>query len=265
MQGSIHDILAGDYWDILKPKKLCFDRSPYGRRVRREPIIAFDINSVRSYDKDGRLHIATANISKSNICPYQGQEIPNADELDLDPNQIYQLFRAPEELQRACPTFNNLPILSEHVPVTAEEHDFDATIGATGGEARFEMPYLKNSLVIWPKAAIDGIESGRKREISSAYHYRMDPTPGVFQGQRYQGVMRDIVGNHCAIVETGRAGQDVIVGDAMPNFNTVAVTFPSKPVQKRFTVIVGKHHLTTNNRQRAMEVADHYKTSIIAR
>src|SRR6202012_2673760 len=31
---------------------------------------------------------------------------------------------------------------------------------------------------------------------------------------RYDGVMRDIVGNHVALVEEGRAGPDVMVGDS---------------------------------------------------
>ncbi|MCV5420626.1 DUF2213 domain-containing protein, partial [Escherichia coli] len=32
----------------------------------------------------------------------------------------------------------------------------------------------------------------------------------------YDGVMRDIVGNHVALVTEGRAGSDVVVGDSIP-------------------------------------------------
>jgi hypothetical protein len=40
-------------------------------------------------------------------------------------------------------------------------------------------------------------------------------TPGVSpQGEKYDGVMRDIVGNHVALVKEGRAGADVVVGDS---------------------------------------------------
>jgi hypothetical protein len=39
-------------------------------------------------------------------------------------------------------------------------------------------------------------------------------TPGTYGGIKYDGVMRDIVGNHVALVEEGRAGADVHVGDA---------------------------------------------------
>jgi hypothetical protein len=67
--------------------------------------------------------------------------------------------------------------------------------------------------VVWDADAIDGIESGEQRELSAAYRYEPDMTPGTYQGVRYDGVMRDIEGNHVALVESGRAGSDVIVGD----------------------------------------------------
>jgi len=38
--------------------------------------LAFD-RSARRIDADGRLHIDTSHISKANICPYYGKEIPN--------------------------------------------------------------------------------------------------------------------------------------------------------------------------------------------
>jgi hypothetical protein len=39
-------------------------------------------------------------------------------------------------------------------------------------------------------------------------------TPGMYEGQRYDGVMRDIQGNHVALVEVGRAGPDVMAADS---------------------------------------------------
>jgi hypothetical protein len=38
-------------------------------------------------------------------------------------------------------------------------------------------------------------------------------TPGMYEGQRYDGVMRDIQGNHVALVKSGRAGSDVMAAD----------------------------------------------------
>ena len=186
--------------------------------VGRE-FIAKDAETVRSYDPDGRLHVSASNISKANICPYAGREIPGWRALGLDPDRVYSLLRDPDELAAAAETFNNLPVLSEHVPVTAlaeDSHRPDIVVGSTGTDAAFDGEYLTNSLVIWAKPSIEGIETDEKRELSSAYRYRADMTPGNYEGVAYDGVMRDIVGNHVALVFEGRAGPDVIVGDEKP-------------------------------------------------
>ncbi|MFG1401991.1 DUF2213 domain-containing protein [Xanthobacter sediminis] len=156
-------------------------------------------------------------ISKANVCPYYGKEIPGFECLGLDPDKVYQLYRDPEELERAAPSFNNLPLLSRHVPVTADSHQPDLVVGSTGTDAVFEAPYLKNSLVIWARDAIGGVESNAQKELSCAYRYRADMTSGDIDGEPYDGVMRDIVGNHLAIVGEGRAGPDVVVGDSKEN------------------------------------------------
>lgn len=180
----------------------------------RAPGLAFDRSTVRTYSQDGRLHVAVSNISKAAVNPYVGKEIPDWDKLGLDPKKIYKLYRDPEELAKAADTFNNLPLLSRHVPVTADDHKPELVMGSTGTDAEFAAPFLRNSLVLWAREGIDAVESEERRELSSAYRYRADMTPGVIDGDRYDGVMRDIKGNHVALVEEGRAGADVVVGDS---------------------------------------------------
>jgi hypothetical protein len=176
---------------------------------------AFD-RSVRTIDADGRMHVQISNISKANVCPYLGREIPGAESLGLNPDKVYMLLRDPGELAKAASTFNNIPLLSTHVPVSADEPQKELIVGSTGTDAMFEAPYLKNSLVVWDSIAIAGIDSKEQCELSSAYRYTPDMTPGVYEGIAYDGVMRNIVGNHVALVEVGRAGPDVVVGDADP-------------------------------------------------
>ena len=172
--------------------------------------------SLRSYDQDGRLHVESSNISKATVNPYYGSEIPNYQQLGLEPKKVYYLLRDPEELKKAAPTFNNLPLLSKHIPVSADEPQKEVIAGTTGSDTVFENGYLKCSLAVWDAEAIAGIESGEQVELSSAYHYTADMTAGEFEGRLYDGVMRDIVGNHVALVDVGRAGRDVVVSDADP-------------------------------------------------
>jgi len=182
--------------------------------MEKSNVLAFDRGSVRTIDQDGRMHVALTCISKANVCGYMGSEIPDAEKFGLDPNKVYQLYRDPEELAKAAESFNNIPLLSQHVPVSVDDHQPDLVVGATGSDAVFKAPYLMNSLVIWEAAAIKGIESDTQRELSCAYRYEPDMTPGEINGIRFDGVMRNILGNHIALVEIGRAGPDVIVGDS---------------------------------------------------
>ena len=171
--------------------------------------------SVRREDVDGRLHIKVANISKACVSPYKGEEIPRQKELGLDPGRIYKLLRAPDELARAetVQSANNIQLMSAHVAVTAAKPKEEYVAGTLGSDAEFVAPYLRNSLAIWRQEDIDDIVSRDRCELSMGYRYDADMTPGSFEGERYDGVMRNIIFNHCALVEFGRAGPDVVVGD----------------------------------------------------
>jgi hypothetical protein len=181
--------------------------------------IAFDRKSVRTFDTDGHMHVARTPISKANVCEYYGYEIPDADKLGLDPQRRYKLLRHPDELAKAAASSNGKPLLIKHVPTSADDHQTDAVVGAVGTDAKFEHPYLYNSLSVWDGDAIEGIKDETQKELSSAYRYRADMTPGTYEGVPYDGVMRDIEFNHVALVPEGRAGADVVVGDSKPKGN----------------------------------------------
>ena len=182
-----------------------------------KPTIAFDKSSVRSYDKDGRLHVAVTPISKANVCKYLGREIPGWDSLGLDPNKVYNMYRDPAELEKGAASFNNLPLLKKHIQVSADAPMKDDVVGSIGSDVHFDAPYLKASLCVWDSEAIALIDAQELDELSSAYHYVPIMEPGTTpEGEAYDGRMTDIIGNHLALVETGRAGPDVAVADSMP-------------------------------------------------
>jgi Uncharacterized protein conserved in bacteria (DUF2213) len=201
---------------LAMDKALAMDRSSWKPLRSEREIIAMDRAgpSLRRLSEDGHLHVKQSNISKATVNPYWGAEIPDHVKLGLDPKQKYMLLRHPRELAKAADTFNNLPILAEHTPVSAGKHPSDLVVGSTGTDAVYHHPYLRNSLVFWPQAAIDAIDNGEQRELSAAYHYDPVMTPGIYEGQRYDGIMTNIRGNHVSIVSDGRAGGDVVVADA---------------------------------------------------
>ncbi|HBW4086723.1 Uncharacterized protein conserved in bacteria [Klebsiella pneumoniae] len=179
--------------------------------------LAFDRASVRTIDANGRLQISRTNISKANVNGYYGREIPGSEELGLEPNKLYRLWRHPDELRKAAKTFNNIPVLSKHIPDFPNDPPNEFRVGVTHSNAEFDGTYLTVGMSIWDNSAIAGIESGEQRELSASYKYVADMTPGVTpDGEPYDGVMRDIFGNHEALVPDGRAGPDVLVADSLP-------------------------------------------------
>lgn len=209
------------------------------REEEKEPEHAMDERmaldkSVRSYDKDGRLRVERVPITKANVCEYWGHEIPDAEKLGLEPNKKYSLLRDPEELKKAAKSWDGNQLLIKHIPVNADDHQPDQIVGSVGTDGEWQDPYVYNSLSVWAREGIDGIEDKSQHQLSSAYHYRADMTPGVFRGIRFDGVMRDISGNHVALVTEGRAGADVVVGDSKlktKEINMAKVVFTRKGAQ----------------------------------
>jgi len=191
--------------------------------------------SSRNYDTAGRLHVRDSVITAAQVNEYLGSEINDWQRLGLDPDRRYKLLRDPEELSRAVHTFNGLPVLARHQPSTASDHPRDVTIGATGNDATFDGTELRNSLVIWPAYAIDLIESGEQRDLSCGYEFTADMTPGVYRGERYDGVMRNLIGNHVALVAAGRV-EGAMIGDAAPHlgFDSTNNAFFRRRLPMRF-------------------------------
>lgn len=180
-------------------------------------MLAFDsyrLETCREKDCNGFLHVALCNITKEQVVPYYGREIPNYKELGFLPDEIYYGYRPADELKKGAETFNNLPLLDKHIEDGAEKEDAKKhRVGSLGDKVKFNAPYLQNSLIVYDQKAIDKVEDGTQKELSCAYRYDPIKQSGEFGGQRYDFVMTNIRGNHVALVEEGRAGSDVVVAD----------------------------------------------------
>ena len=181
----------------------------------RDPlVIALDrIPSDRIYDQDGHLHVAQVHITKAGVSPYYGHEIPHWEELGLKSDKIYRLLRDPAELERAAATLHNKPLLFGHKPVHAEDHDHQMTVG-TVSKPTWNAPYIDGDMACWVQQAIDCVKNDTQKELSSAYHYKAVMTPGVYEGEAFDGRMVNISFNHVALVPKGRVGPDCVVSDS---------------------------------------------------
>ena len=184
--------------------------------MSRKDTVVFDAKSARHYDENGFLHVDPCHITKEQVVPYYGREIPGWRELGLEADKIYHVYRPAEELEKAYKTFNGLPLLLEHHPESAENPQKLHRVGSLGDQAIWNPPYIDVALHVTDQDAIDAIKDGRFKELSAAYQYDPVLHYGEFDGSPYEVVMTNIRGNHVALVKEGRAGPDVVVADAKP-------------------------------------------------
>lgn len=167
--------------------------------------------SKRQRDINGYLLVRDNPISKVGIFPYMGSEIGAP-----DANRIYHVYRPEEELSNpdTIASFNLLPFIDDHefLGIDGMAPEKKGVQGTTGENAAFIYPYLTNSLRVYSDYAQDLIGNG-KTELSPSYRCEYDFTTGVFDGDKYDAIQRNIRGNHLALVEKGRTGKDVAVLD----------------------------------------------------
>lgn len=180
----------------------------------------FAMDSARSYDRNGHLLVNRTVITKADVNGYRGSSIPKWKELGLQPDKEYMLLRDPDELRKSLDTFKGLQLLMQHIPVHAEEPEKESTIGSIGTVLDMDNDgRVWSSLRVYDQEGINYIESkddnAKLGELSAGYAYDADMTAGTFNGKPYDGIMRNIHGNHVAIVHRGRIGSDAIIADSI--------------------------------------------------
>lgn len=173
-------------------------------------------DSSREEDLNGFIEIKGNPLSKVGVFPYAGHQISQ----DLEPNKIYQIYRPEEELsnEETINSFRLLPFTDEHAMLGSEDEGMlpaekKGVHGVIGEDVYYDDGYLKGNLKIFSEKLADLINSGKK-ELSIGYRCLYDMTPGVYNGEKYDGIQRSIRGNHLALVDEGRSGHDVSVLDS---------------------------------------------------
>ena len=108
-------------------------------------------------------------------------------------------------------SFAGKAVTAEHPPVLLDaDNTKDYQVGFSGTEVVYDNGFVKAVMTITDQDAIDRIMRGDAREVSAGYRVNYDPTPGITDsGEHYDGIQKEIVGNHIAVVRRGRAGPQV--------------------------------------------------------
>ena len=175
--------------------------------------------SSRKFDINDWFEVEANPLSKVGIYQYSGKFISK----DLDPNQMFAVYRPEEELadQECIESFKLVPWVNDHPrkllgdpdkgAIAAEEKGIEGVIGEKVFFDKLDM-MLKGNIKVFSKSLADAINAG-KEELSVGYQCKYEYAPGEFGGESYQYVQRQIRGNHLATVNDGRMGPDVAVLD----------------------------------------------------
>jgi len=112
----------------------------------------------------------------------------------------------------ALRTLRDAAVTDLHPPtmVTAANHS-SLSKGHVGDAVGREGIYVSAPLVVQDADLVAKVDAGERRELSAGYTCDVEATSGVWQGQAYDGIQRNRVYNHVALlpVGAGRAGRDV--------------------------------------------------------
>lgn len=144
--------------------------------------------------------VANAKIARIGI-----QEYPNPD------GTVRREFRPPEEVANrdSLKTLCDLPISIEHPPAMLDSSNARQFAVGWNGSVSYDSGFVSTKVKLIDQHAVKNALDGGRIELSVGYITKLDWTPGVWEGQRYDAIQRNIKGNHIALTVKARGGADL--------------------------------------------------------
>jgi hypothetical protein len=109
-------------------------------------------------------------------------------------------------------SLNHAPVTDLHpTEMVSPTNVRKLSVGHVSAGVRQDGERVAGGLIVEDDAVIKAVERGDRSEVSCGYRCRIDATAGVWNGQPYDCVQRDIVYNHAALgpKNWGRTGRDI--------------------------------------------------------
>jgi len=182
------------------------------RNLRCKARDRYPLPSSRQVTREGFL-VAPAKINRTGIQVYLARE------LGLDGgDKLVRLYRPAEEVfrQETLDSFENATATDNHPEDDVNSENWHLL---AKGEIRDVCPDGEETaarIIVKDEDQKQKVREG-KAELSCGYSFDLDMTPGrTAKGEAYDGIQRNIIGNHVAIVDRGRAGFGVRIADRQP-------------------------------------------------
>lgn len=166
--------------------------------------------SAREIDVNGYLTIRGNPISSFGVFDYSAGQLG----LPGDPMRIVKVFRPesavnnPETLE----SFRDIPLIIQHAMLSGFADDDEEGVmapekkgldGVLTGNVYYEAPWMRGDIKIFSRKAQKALGLGLK-DLSLGYDCRFYAKRGVWEGQEYEYIQDNLIGNHIAMVPEGR-------------------------------------------------------------
>jgi hypothetical protein len=176
---------------------------------------------------EGYLLCLNTPLGRTGWMDYQGQEIPLS--FNEPMGKKVRVYRSPEELfsPTTIASFEGKPVTNLHPVANLDVNTVSSIERGHAQNVRRDGEFLVADLYITDAGLISEIVNDLKREVSSGYDCSWHKIDGGYE-------QREIVGNHVAVVQNGRAGHKVAIHDAKPEETPDGVkSDPAKPIGRR--------------------------------
>ncbi len=164
-------------------------------------------STVRSVSRTPQGGISTKGyLTRTGILEYRG-----------DNGEVRREYRPAEEVfhKDSMASLVSSTVTVDHHGMITTENWRDHSVGHVGEAPSRKGDYVQASLYVQDQKAVERLLANegpdKLVEISCGYTCTYDPTPGSYQGQKYDGIQRDNRYNHVALGPKGwgRAGAEV--------------------------------------------------------
>ncbi len=188
-----------------------------GPKQTRFDIISNAISNVK-VTPQGFLKIP-ATLTRTGVLEYTRADGSTVKEL-RHPNEVLK--------KESLDTLSSAPVTEKHDAGLITPENAQHITGNVGESISNDGRLVNGNLIVQRADTIKAVQKGDLKEISPGYECDIDPTPGVWDGQRYDQIQRNIVYNHVALGPAGwgRSGPEVAL-----RMDAAIANIPTEPAK----------------------------------
>ena len=184
----------------------------------------------------------TGNLARIGVMSYSGKE------LGKQPDKIYRLYRSPEVVKRTAERLKNKPVTVNHPQggVSIENSDKEFTGTITDAWYDDVTGWAKGKILLTHKKAIKAFFDGFNQLSVGANQVELEDYSGewiddlgtVEKGRKenYDLIVKDLNGNHVALVSKARAGDKATFDSQEEGIKIDNVVNKKTVMDKKFTI-----------------------------